>query len=106
MLRRLYAVVNCFIPFIYVRRFCKFLCSRLRDAIHNDGCLGFRHCVCMWHTFFVFSMILAVSPLRTLSESCTVRAVMYLMAAEFRCAFPVSAVVEIDVVLFAVFLSS
>ena len=31
-------------------------------------------------------------PLRTLTESCTFRAVIYLMAAESRCAFHVSAV--------------
>ena len=35
-------------------------------------------------------------PLRTLTESCTFRAVIYLMAAEFRCAFHVSTDVEID----------
>ena len=35
-------------------------------------------------------------PLRTLTESCTFRAVIYLTAAEFRCAFHVSAVVDID----------
>ena len=49
-------VAPCFILFIFVRRFCKFLCSRLRGAIHKDGCPGFRHCVCMWHTSFGLSM--------------------------------------------------